>query len=102
MRALRHLVPRTLEYGDPILVAVLAGSALVEGLVTGESLLDAALVGVVALPLLARRRAPLLVLVLVIAVGYAGDASAGREVGGALQGWIVLNVALYSVAAHCE
>ena len=102
MRALRHLVPRTLEYGDPILVAVLAGSALVEALVEGESLLVAALVGVVALPLLARRRAPLLVLVLVIAVGYAGDASAGREVGGALQGWIVLNVALYSVAAHCE
>jgi signal transduction histidine kinase len=64
-------------------------------------LLDAVFVGVMALPLLARRRAPLLVLVLVIAAGYAGYAR-GPDVGGGLQSWIVLNVALYSVAAHCE
>ena len=37
----------------------------------------------------------------VIALGYAGYAR-GRDVGGSLQAWIVLNVALYSVAAHCE
>jgi signal transduction histidine kinase len=101
MRALRHLVPRALEYGDPILVALLAGTALVEALVAGEPVLDAALVGLIALPLLARRRAPLLVLVLVIAASYAGYAR-GPVVGGALQSWIALNVALYSVAAHCE
>jgi signal transduction histidine kinase len=82
-------------------VAVLAGTALVEVLVAGEPVLDAVLVGAIALPLLARRRAPLLVLVLVIAAGYAGYAR-GPGVGGALQSWIALNVALYSVAAHCE
>src|SRR6266545_1954555 len=101
MRALRHLFPRAVAYGDPILVALLAGTALVEVLVAGEPLLDAVFVGVIALPLLARRRAPLLVLVIVIAAGYAGYAR-GPDVGGALQSWIVLNVALYSVAAHCE
>jgi signal transduction histidine kinase len=101
MRALRHLFPRAVEYGDPILVAVLAGTALVEVLAAGEPVLDAVFVGAIALPLLARRRAPLLVLVLVIAAGYAGYAR-GPGVGGALQSWIALNVALYSVAAHCE
>ena len=40
-------------------------------------------------------------LVAVIALGYAGYAR-GASVGGSLQAWIVLNVALYSVAAHCE
>src|SRR5436190_11251550 len=101
MRAPGHLFPRALEYGDPILVAVLAGTALVEVLIAGESLLDAVFVGAIALPLLARQRAPLLALVLVIAAGYAGYAR-GPDVGGALQGWIALNVALYTVAAHCE
>src|SRR5687768_4854514 len=101
MRALRHLFPRAVEYGDAILVALLAGTALVEVLVAGGPLLDAVFVGAIALPLLARRRAPLLVLVLVIAAGYAGYAR-GPGVGGALQSWIVVNVALYSVAAHCE
>jgi signal transduction histidine kinase len=101
MRALRHLFPRAVEYGDPILVALLVGTALVEVLVAGEPLLDAVLVGAIALPLLARRRAPLLVLVLVVAAGYAGYAR-GPDVGGGLQSWIALNIALYSVAAHCE
>jgi signal transduction histidine kinase len=100
MRALRHPFPRVLEYGDPILVALLIGTALVEVLVAGGSLVDAVLVGATALPLLARRRAPLLVLVLVIAASYAGYAR-GPDVGGTLQGWIALNVALYTVAAHC-
>src|SRR4051794_2575725 len=101
MQALRHLFGRVSEYGDPLLVALLAGTALVEVLVSGESVLDAAVGAAVALPLLARRRAPLLVLVLVIALGYAGYAR-GASVGGSLQAWIVLNVALYSVAAHCD
>src|SRR5436305_1144118 len=101
MWALRHPFPRVLEYGDPILVALLAGTALVEAVIAGESVWDAVLVGAMALPLLARRRAPLLVLVLVIAAIYAGYAR-GPDVGGALQGWIALNVALYTVAAHGE
>src|SRR3954447_22602228 len=101
MRALRHPFPWVLEYGDSILVALLAGTALVQVLIADESLLDAVLIGGIVLPLLARQRAPLLVLVLVIAAIYAGYAR-GPDVGGALQGWIALNVALYSVAAHCE
>jgi signal transduction histidine kinase len=101
MRALRHLFPRAIEYGDQLIVALLAGTALVEVLVSGESVLDAVVGAAVALPLLARRRAPLLVLVAVIALGYAGYAR-GASVGGSLQAWIVLNVALYSVAAHCD
>src|SRR4051812_38871265 len=101
METLRHLPIRALEYGNPILVALLAGTAVMQVLLSGAPLLDAVLAGVVALPLLARRRAPLLALVLVIAAGYAGYAR-GPEVGGSLQSWIALNVALYSVAAHCE
>src|SRR3954454_18953983 len=101
MRALQQLFPRAIEYGDQLIVTVLAGTALVEVLVSGGSVLDAVVGAAVALPLLARRRAPLLVLVAVIALGYAGYAR-GASVGGSLQAWIVLNVALYSVAAHCE
>jgi signal transduction histidine kinase len=101
MRALRQLSERAADVADPILVALLAGTALTEALVTGAPPLDAVVVAAIALPLLARRRAPLLVLVLVIAAGYAGYAT-GPDVGGSLQGWIALNVALYSVAAHCS
>src|SRR3954447_20938171 len=101
MRAFRQLFPRASEYGDQLIVTLLAGTALVEVLVSGESVLDAVVGAAVALPLLARRRAPLLVLVAVIVLGYAGYAR-GADVGGSLQAWIVLNVALYSVAAHCE
>jgi signal transduction histidine kinase len=101
MRGLRHLVPRAVEHRDPILVALLAASAFAEVLVSSRSLPDALLGAAIAIPLLARRRAPLLVLAVVIAMGYAAYA-AGPDVGGALQGWIVLNIALYSVAAHCE
>ena len=100
MRALRQPFARPLEYGDPILVGLLIATALVEALVTDESALDAVFVAAIALPLLARRRAPLLVLVLVVAASYAGYARS-PDVGGSLQGWIALNVALYSVAAHC-
>jgi signal transduction histidine kinase len=101
MRALQHPSPRVSEYGDLILVGLLAGTALAEVLVSGESLVDAVVGAAVALPLLARRRAPLLVLALVIGLSYAGYVR-GASVGGSLQAWIVLNVALYSVAAHCE
>ena len=72
MRALRQLYARAVDVADPILVALLAGTALIEVLVTGAPLVEALIVAVIALPLLARRRAPLLVLVLVIAAGYAG------------------------------
>src|SRR4051794_41790872 len=62
MRALRQLFPRASEYGDQLIVTLLAATALVEVLVSGESVLDAVVGAAVALPLLARRRAPLLVL----------------------------------------
>jgi signal transduction histidine kinase len=101
MRALRPVFTRAVGLGDEIVVALLVGTALVEVVASGESLRDAALTGAIALPLLARRRAPVVVLVLVIAVSYAGYAR-GPDVGGALQAWIALNVALYTVAAHCE
>ena len=100
MRALRQVVARAADVGDPILVALLAGTALIEALVRGRSLADAVLAGAIALPLLARRRAPLLVLALAIGAGYVGYA-VGPEVGAGLQSWIVLNVAVYTVAAHC-
>ena len=101
MRAVRHPFPRVVEYGDPILVALLAGTALVEVLVTGAPVLDAVVRGAIAMPLLARRRAPLLVLILVIGATYAGYARS-PDVGASLQSWIALNVAVYTVAAHCE
>src|SRR3954465_1435534 len=101
MRAFRQLFPRAIAYGDQLIVALLAGTALVEVLVSGASVLAAVVGAAIALPLLARQRAPLLVLVAVIALGYAGYAR-GASVGGSLQAWIVLNVALYSVAAHRE
>src|SRR4051794_15653050 len=101
MRALRHQFARAVKYGDPILVALLGVTALVQVLISGAALLDAVIAGWIALPLLARRRAPLLTLLLVIAAGYAGYVR-GPDVGGSLQSWIAVNVALYSVAAHCE
>jgi Bacterial regulatory proteins, luxR family len=41
-----------------------------------------------------------LVLALVMVATYAGYAS-GSAVGGSVEAWIALNVALYTVAAHC-
>ena len=41
MRALRKLFARAVDVGDPVLVALLAGSALIEVLVTGAPLLEA-------------------------------------------------------------
>src|SRR3954453_9821330 len=82
MRSLQDRFGGVIENGDPIVVAVLAGTALVEVLVSGGSMLDAVVGAAIALPLLARRRAPLLVLALVIALGYAGyarGASAGAR-----------------------
>src|SRR3954452_6249757 len=101
MRGLRHRLRRVIEYGDQVIVALLAGTALLEVLVAGESVVNAVVGAAIAVPLLARRRAPLLVLVLGIALDYAGYARAA-SVGGSLQAWIVLNIALYSVAAHCR
>src|SRR3954447_26465985 len=99
MRALRRPTAAVSDHVDQVVVAVLAGTALPEVRVTGGSWWDAALAGAVAVPLLARRSAPLIVLALVIAVSYAGYAR-GPDIGGSLQAWIALNVALYSVAAH--
>src|SRR5687767_8977929 len=65
----------------------------------GWALVNALLVTGYALPLLMRRRAPLVVLVLVIAAGGAQLAYTDHPPGSGA-GWLALNVALYSVAAH--
>ena len=67
----------------------------------GWALVNALLVAGFALPLplLMRRRAPLVVLVLVIAAGGAQLAYTDHPPGSGA-GWVALNVALYSVAAH--
>src|SRR5215218_10013497 len=100
MRALRVLLAHVVGIGDPVLVALLGGTALIEALASSEPPLDAAFATAVALPLLVRRRAPLAALVLVIAASYAAYAW-GPDSTGVLQTWIALNVAIYSVAAHC-
>jgi signal transduction histidine kinase len=65
----------------------------------GWALVNALLVAGFALPLLMRRRAPLVVLVVVIAAGGAQLAYTDHPPGSGA-GWLALNVALYSVAAH--
>src|SRR5438034_3972673 len=100
MRGLRRLFARALDHGDRVLVALLATSALLDGLLSGRPVADAALVTAIALPLLLRRRAPLAALALVVAATYAGY-SRGPGVGGSLKAWIAINVALYGVGAHC-
>ena len=101
MRVPRRPFPHALERGDPILVAVLSATAVVDVLASGGSVRGAVIAGAVALPLVARRRAPLPVLALVAAAFYA-DRAWGPPEAGSLQGWIALNVALYTVAAHCR
>src|SRR4051812_14769540 len=100
MRALRYLIARAVGLGDPVLAALLAGTALLDVLTSGESLFKAAIAAAVAVPLVARRRAPMTALALVVAASYVALAW-GPDVGGRLQGLIALNLALYSVAAHC-
>ncbi len=65
----------------------------------GWALVNALLVAGLALPLLLRRRAPLVVLGLVIAAGGAQLVYTDHPPGSGA-GWLALNVALYSVAAH--
>jgi signal transduction histidine kinase len=91
---------RAAAHGDQILVALLISTALVDAGASGAPLSDAVLVGVIVLPLLVRRRAPLAVLVFVVVATYAGY-SRGDSVGGSLEAGIALDVALYTVAAHC-
>src|SRR5688572_32737640 len=96
MRDLRTSVAR--HYNE-LLVATLLASTLVEAALTGAGLAATALSTLVFLPLLARRRAPLLVLVVIFAVSVAGY-GAVDDPPGQFQAWIALNVALYSAAAH--
>jgi len=100
MRALRYVIARAVGLGDPVVAALLAGTALLDVLTSGESLFKAAIAAAVAVPLVARRRAPMTALALVVAASYVALAW-GPDVGGRLQGLIALNLALYSVAAHC-
>src|SRR4051812_1377160 len=69
MRSLQDRFGRVIESGDPIVVAVLAATALVEVLVPGGSMLDAVVGAAIALPLLARPR------------GAAAGAGAGHRAG---------------------
>src|SRR3954465_5604665 len=100
MRALRYVIARAVGLGDPVVAALLAGTALLDVVTSGESLFKAAIAAAVAVPLVARRRAPMTALALVVAASYVALAW-GPDVGGRLQGLIALNLALYSVAAHC-
>jgi signal transduction histidine kinase len=86
-------------HNNETLVALLLWSTLVQGVAERASLGAAALSALVFLPLLARRRAPLLVLLVVCAVASVGYASVD-DTQGDLQVWIAFNVALYSAAAH--
>jgi signal transduction histidine kinase len=101
MRALRRPFAQPRDLRDPVLVTVLSGTAVVDVLASGGSVRGAVLAAAVALPLVARRRAPLAVVALVVAAFYA-DLAWGPPEAGSLQAWIALNVALYTVAAHCS
>ena len=87
------------RHDNELLVAVLLVSTLVEAAAAGAGVPALALSALVFLPLLARRRAPLPVLLAVLAAGSVGYAAIDDSVG-ALQAWIAINVALYSAAAH--
>src|SRR5262245_8799249 len=100
MRALHSLFARAVDHGDAVLVALLVLAAVIAAAVSGAPLGDPLLVPVSVLPLLARRRAPLPVLIVVLVAPCAGD-SRGDRVGGSIEAAIALDVALYSVAAHC-
>jgi hypothetical protein len=99
MWTLRQARRWAVRHSNELLVAVLAGSTLAEAAVSGTGLPAVALSIVVFLPLLARRRAPLLVLLAILAAGALGYAAIDDPVG-ELQAWIAINVALYSTAAH--
>ena len=100
----RALVER---WGDLIVVCVLLAAAELDvwtarapaDAPAGWALVNALLVAGFAVPLLMRRRAPLPVLVLVIAAGGAQLAYTDHPPGSGA-GWVALNLALYSVAAH--
>ena len=89
---------------DVLAVAVLAVSGQVsvwgtaDGAWDGGPLLHAALMGLITVPLLVRRRWPLVVLVLV-SVTTGVQYELGGEV---FQPWFALLLALYAVAAHAD
>src|SRR4051794_41924996 len=98
MRALRYVIARAVGLGDPILAALLAGTALLDVVTSGESLFKAAIAAAAAVPLVARPRAAMTALALVVAASY-GALARGPHAGGRLQGLIPLNPALSIVAA---
>ena len=101
MRALREQFAHAAGAVDPVVVALLIATAAADVAASGGTWRDAVIAALIPLPLLARRRAPLLVLAVVIAVTYAGYASAPGVAGG-VQAGIAFNIALSTVAAHCE
>jgi signal transduction histidine kinase len=104
MEALVPLRAWVERWGDWLVVCVLLAVAELDVWTaadgrSGWAFVNALLVAGFAVPLLLRRRVPLLVLVLVIAAGVAQLAYADDPPGSAA-GWVALNLALYSVAAH--
>ena len=95
------------RWGDLIVVCVLLGAAELDvwtaeapaDAPAGWALANALLVAGSTVPLLLRQRVPLVVLVLVIAAGGAQLAYTDEPPGSGA-GWVALNLALYSVAAH--
>src|SRR3954451_20081079 len=101
---------RVARWGDWILVAVLLGAAqfeiwvrpLVENGIPGSRVASAALFVAITVPLAWRRRAPVLVLCVVVG-GVVLGASFGEPSDQAqLEGFLAAVVAFYSVGAYCE
>ena len=99
MRNLREARRWVARHDNELLVALLLGSTIAEATATGAGLPAVALSALVFVPLLGRRRSPLVVLLAVLAAGAVGYATVDDPVG-ELQAWIAINVALYSAAAH--
>lgn len=99
MRTLREARGWVARQDNELLVALLIASTLAEAALSGARLPAVAVATLFFLPLLARRRAPLLVVLAILAAWAVGEAVGGESVG-ALQAWIAINVALYSASAH--
>jgi signal transduction histidine kinase len=96
----RDRVARVVETAAVLALCALAiggNVAGVEGL--GRTVLAVALGAAMTLPLLARRRAPLAVLIAVVGAAWLEFALLGPSVG-ALGSWMAYLVATYSVGAH--
>jgi signal transduction histidine kinase len=101
---------RAARWGDWILVAVLLGAAqfeiwvrpLFDNGIPGSRVASAALFVALTVPLAWRRRAPALVLCVVVASVLVGASFGEPSDQAPLEGFLAALVAFYSVGAHCE